>query len=90
MAAAAVKCSSSKLDLIPGAVNAVIVAFRTGKYVTNAAAQITGITSTEECWSIIVPGATSSASVEEFSKETVSHHREIRVDTQLENSTANT
>ena len=84
LAAAAVNYSSSPLDLIPKAVDAVIVAFRTGRYVADVATQVTGVSGTEECWSIIVPGATSSASVERFCKETVSHYCVNHADTHLE------
>ena len=73
LAAAAVNYSNNGLDLVHNAVEAVIVAFRTGVCVTGVAHQVTGMDQTEESWSIIIPGPKSSQFVERFYERTVSH-----------------
>ncbi|RYO88001.1 hypothetical protein DL766_004976 [Monosporascus sp. MC13-8B] len=67
LAAAAVSCSQSTMELVPMAVDAVIVAFRTGMHVTDMAQRIEPPDSLEEkSWSIIVPGLASAGVVHKF------------------------
>ena len=56
LAAAAVSCSGSTLELIPLAVNAVIVSFRVGLYVTDVARRVEVSEALDESWSIIFAG----------------------------------
>lgn len=73
LAAAAVSCSRSTLDLIPLAVCAVIAAFRTGMHATDVAQRIAPLESMNRSWSMIVAGlASAEAAVNEFSEQTVS------------------
>lgn len=72
LAAAAVSCSRSTLDLVPLAVDAVIVAFRTGLLVTDVAQRVAPSYEFDGSWSIIIPGSTSAEAVHQFCAETVS------------------
>ncbi|KAF2204082.1 ketoacyl-synt-domain-containing protein [Delitschia confertaspora ATCC 74209] len=68
LAAAAVSCSRSTLDLIPLAVDAVIMAFRTGIRVTDVAQRVD---TSDSYWSIIVPGLEAAeVAVEKFREQT--------------------
>jgi imidazoleglycerol phosphate synthase glutamine amidotransferase subunit HisH len=72
LAAAAVSCSRSTLDLIPAAVQAVTAAFRTGVRVIDVARRIEPTDASMQSWSIIVPGvAAAEAAVTEFNEQTV-------------------
>ena len=71
LAAAAVACSRSTLDLVPLAVDAVVVAFRTGVRVTDVAHQIAGSEESRQSWSIIIPGSSSSDAVNQFCAQSV-------------------
>ena len=72
LAAAAVSCSRSTLELIPMAVDAVIVAFRTGTHVTDVAQRIEPSDMSDQSWSIIVPGlAAAEEAVDQFCEQTV-------------------
>ncbi|KAI5927308.1 beta-ketoacyl synthase [Camillea tinctor] len=70
LAAAAVGCSRNTLDLIPVAVDAVIVAFRTGMQVTDMAQRLQPSDSPDQSWSIIVPGLASADGVRKFCEQT--------------------
>ncbi|RYP79317.1 hypothetical protein DL770_006722 [Monosporascus sp. CRB-9-2] len=70
LAAAAVGCSRSTLELVPLAVDAVIVAFRTGVHVTDMAQRLQPSDSTDQSWSIIVPGLASADAVTRFCQQT--------------------
>lgn len=72
LAAAAVTCSRSTLDLVPLAVDAVTVAFRIGMHVTDAARRVAQLNDSDESWSIIVPGTASFEAVDKFCEQTVS------------------
>lgn len=73
LAAAAVSCSQSTLDLVPLGVTAVKVAFRTGMHVTDVAQRVAPVDSVSRNWSMIVAGLESTqAAVEEFCGQTVS------------------
>ena len=73
LAAAAVSCSRSTLELIPLAVCAVTVAFKTGVYATEAAQRIAPSDSSDRSWSMIVAGlAAGEAAVNSFCEQTVS------------------
>ncbi|KAI1378966.1 ketoacyl-synt-domain-containing protein [Hypoxylon crocopeplum] len=67
LAAAAVGCSRNTLELVPVAVDAVIVAFRTGMHVTDMAQRLQ---SSDQSWSIIVPGLASVDAVRRFCEQT--------------------
>ena len=72
LAAAAVSCSRNTLELIPMAVTAVIVAFRTGMHVTDVAQRASPSDGSDRSWSIIVPGmASAEAAVKNFCEQTV-------------------
>ena len=69
LAAAAVSCSQSTLELIPLAVCAVRVAFRTGLYATDAAQRVAP---SDRSWSMTVSGlASAEAAVNNFCEQTV-------------------
>ena len=73
LAAAAVACSRSTLDLIPMAVDAVVVAFRIGLHVTDTAERFAPLPASDRTWSIIVSGlAAAEAAVTQFCSQTVS------------------
>lgn len=73
LAAAAVSCSQSTLDLIPLGVCAVRVAFRTGVHVTDVAQRVAPIDTSAQSWSMIVSGLESGeAAVKDFCGQTVS------------------
>ncbi|KAI0199062.1 hypothetical protein F4808DRAFT_471964 [Astrocystis sublimbata] len=71
LSAAAVSCSRSTLDLVPKAVDAIIVAFRTGIHVTEVAERIAPTNSAGETWSIIVTGSTASGAVQKFCAQSI-------------------
>ncbi|KAI1480090.1 ketoacyl-synt-domain-containing protein [Daldinia eschscholtzii] len=70
LAAAAVGCSRNTLELIPVAVDAVVVAFRTGMHVTDMAQRLQTSDSSDSSWSIIVPGSASADAVRRFCEQT--------------------
>ncbi|KAI5855057.1 ketoacyl-synt-domain-containing protein [Durotheca rogersii] len=71
LAAAAVSCSRSTIELVAPAVEAVIVAFRTGLHVTDMARRIEPSDSLDDkSWSVIVPGAASADAVSRFCETT--------------------
>ncbi|GAB1312815.1 fusarubin cluster-polyketide synthase [Madurella fahalii] len=70
-AAAAVSSSRSTLDLVPKAVNAVIVAFRTGMRVADVATRVASASESNQNWSIIVPGSKAYESVDKFNEQTI-------------------
>lgn len=73
LAAAAVSCSRSTLELIPLAICAVTVAFRVGKHATDVAHRVASSDTSEQSWSMIVSGLTSGeAAVNNFCEQTVS------------------
>ena len=71
LAAAAVSCSRSVLELVPMAVAAVTVAFRTGMHVMDVAQRIEPSDATDQSWSIIVPGAASAEAVHRICEQSV-------------------
>ena len=73
LAAAAVSCSRSTLDLIPLAVCAVIAAFRTGMHAADVAQRVAPLGTSDRSWSMIVSGlASAEAAVKSFCEQTVS------------------
>ena len=71
LAATAVSCSRSTLDLIPLGVEAVIVAFRTGVYVSDVAQRIEPPKESDQSWSMIVSGSAATEVVETFCEQSV-------------------
>ena len=72
LAAAAVSCSRRTLELIPMAVDAVIIAFRTGMHVVDVAQRVESSDASDRSWSIVIPGlAAGEAAVDGFCEETV-------------------
>ena len=71
LAAAAVSCSRSTLNLIPMAVEAVIVAFRIGMHVTDVGKRLETSQEIDQSWSMIVAGSASSEIVHRFCEQTV-------------------
>lgn len=72
LAAAAVSCSQSTLELIPLAVCAVKAAFRTGMLATDVAQRLVPSDTSDRCWSMIVSGLTSAeAAVNSFCEHNV-------------------
>lgn len=71
LAAAAVGCSRNTLELVPLALDAVTVAFRVGMHVTDMAQRLQPSDSSDQSWSIIVPGLASVEAVHKFGEETV-------------------
>lgn len=73
IAAAAVVCSRNTLELVPIAVDAVVVAFRTGMRVADMAQRLEPSDSLDQSWSFVVPGSASAEVVDAYAKNTVSH-----------------
>ncbi|KAI1456594.1 beta-ketoacyl synthase [Annulohypoxylon moriforme] len=71
LTAAAVTCSRSSLDLIPKAIETIVVAFRIGMHVTDVAKRITPPDESGKCWSIIIPGSSSSEAINKFCEGTL-------------------
>ena len=72
LAAAAVSCSRSALELIPMAVDTVVVAFRIGMHVADVAQRVEPSGATPAgSWSMIVPGLASAEAVQRFNQQTV-------------------
>ena len=71
LAAAAISCSRSVLELLPMAVQAVTVAFRTGMHVTDVAQRIEPSGALYQSWSIIVPGSASAEAMHRLCEESV-------------------
>ncbi|MCJ1436265.1 fusarubin cluster-polyketide synthase [Xylographa pallens] len=71
LAAAAVGCSRSTLELVPMAVEAVLVAFKTGMHVTNVGKRIEPLQDSDHSWSMLVPGSASSEAVRVFCESSV-------------------
>lgn len=72
LAAAAVSCSQSTLDLVPLAVCAVKVAFRTGMHATDVAQRFEPSGTSSQSWSMIVAGSASAeAAVNDFCAQSV-------------------
>lgn len=74
LAAAAVSCSRSIIDLVPLAVSAVRVAFRTGVQVKDVAHRVASSSEPKQSWSAIVVGSTSADAVNQFCESTVGCH----------------
>lgn len=72
LAAAAVACSRSALDLVPLAIDAVVFAFRTGMHVVDASLRISCSEESEQSWSVVIPGSSSADTIHEFRSQTVS------------------
>ncbi|XXG97472.1 hypothetical protein Hte_003774 [Hypoxylon texense] len=70
LAATAVSCSRSTLDLVPVAVDAVVAAFRTGMLVTSVKRRVEHSQDADQSWSMVVSGSTSSEAVHAFCKQT--------------------
>lgn len=71
LAAAAVSCSRSVLELVPMAVDAVTVAFRTGVHVMDVAQRIEPSEASDRSWSLIIPSAASAEAVNRLREESV-------------------
>ena len=74
LAAAAVASARSLTDLIPLAVEAVRIAFRTGAHVSTASDALGQKSQVRESWSTIVPGVTENAAqaaIDEFHTQSV-------------------
>jgi len=72
LAAAAVSCSRSTLDLISLGVEAVIVAFKTGVHVSDVAQRIEPLQDSDQSWSMVVTGSAAAEAVEKFCEQSVS------------------
>jgi hypothetical protein len=75
LAAAAVSCSRTTLDLIPRAVDAVRAAFRSGMHATETAKRLVPQASHDDLegnWSMIFSGLTSSEALSKFCERSVS------------------
>jgi hypothetical protein len=72
LAAAAVSCSLSTLDLISPAIDAIIIAFRIGLLVENCAAHITQADHSEKAWSVVCSTPRAVEVLHQFCAETVS------------------
>lgn len=72
LAAAAVACSRSIVDLVPLAINAVVVSFKTGVLVNEVAHRVASPQESDQSWSVVIPGSTSPEAVDEFRAQTVS------------------
>ncbi|KGO63928.1 Male sterility, NAD-binding [Penicillium italicum] len=70
LAAVAVACSRSVVDLVPLAVNAVCVAFRAGVRVKDVAHRVTSSNEPKLSWSAIIPGASSVEAIHQFCENT--------------------
>ncbi|KAI4597969.1 Type I Iterative PKS [Pestalotiopsis sp. 9143b] len=70
IAAAAVVCSRNTLELVPIAVDAVVVAFRTGMRVADMAQRLEPSDSLDQSWSFVVPGSASAEVIEAYAKNT--------------------
>ncbi|KAF2853068.1 ketoacyl-synt-domain-containing protein [Plenodomus tracheiphilus IPT5] len=70
LAAAAVSCSRSTLDLIPLAVDAIAVAFRVGLLVESCARQLVQPDKNDQSWSVIVPRSKVVEAIDQFYIET--------------------
>ncbi|KAF1952593.1 ketoacyl-synt-domain-containing protein [Byssothecium circinans] len=71
LAAAAVSCSRSTVDLIPLAVDAVTAAFRIGMVVVEAANRISPLQHSDQKWSVILPEAASAQGVRKFCEQSM-------------------
>ncbi|KAI9712188.1 MAG: Type I Iterative PKS [Chrysothrix sp. TS-e1954] len=72
LAAAAVSCSRDTLELIPAAVDAVVIAFRVGLLVADVAHRLEPLHTSERNWLIFVPGLESpEAAVKKFCEHTL-------------------
>ena len=71
LAAAVVSCSRSTLDLIPLAIDAIVVAFQIGLLVRDCAGRVIGLDENDQSWSIIVPGSTAVEVINQFCAQTV-------------------
>lgn len=72
LAAAAVACSRSVIDIVPLAVNAVRVAFRAGVRVKDVAHRVTSSNEPTQSWSAMIPGLSSVEAINQFCDNTVS------------------
>jgi hypothetical protein len=71
LAAAAVSCSLSPMDLVSPAIDAIIVAFRIGLLVENCAAHITQPDRSEKSWSVVYSTLRAVEVLHQFCAETV-------------------
>ena len=71
LSAAAVSCSRSLSELVSSAIDAIVVAFRTGICVTDVAQRVEPSNNSDQSWSIIVGGLASANAVDKFCDETV-------------------
>ncbi|KAK2800875.1 fusarubin cluster-polyketide synthase [Onygenales sp. PD_10] len=71
LAAAAVSCSASTVDLVPLAVDAVKVGFRTGLFVADIAQRVAPLHEPDQTWSVVIPGLASSEAVDIFCSQTI-------------------
>lgn len=75
LAAAAVSCSRTTLDLIPRAVDAVTAAFRSGMRASETAKRLVPRASKDELegnWSMVFNGSTASEALDRFCERNVS------------------
>ncbi|RMZ78667.1 hypothetical protein DV738_g3768, partial [Chaetothyriales sp. CBS 135597] len=70
LAAVAVACSRSIIDLVPLAVHAVRVAFRTGLRVQEVAHRVTSSNEPKQSWSAVLPGLSSVEAINRFCDNT--------------------
>ena len=70
-AAAAVSCSKSITELIPLAIEAVIVSFKTGVLVQDVAWRLAPSQDLDQSWAILIEGAASASLVSNFNDEHV-------------------
>ncbi|KAL4758755.1 ketoacyl-synt-domain-containing protein [Aspergillus foveolatus] len=70
LAAAAVSCSRSILDLVPLGLDAIVAAFRTGLLVTDFAYRLASPLDGGQSWSVFVQNPTAVSAIDEFCAET--------------------
>ncbi|KXG47306.1 Acyl transferase/acyl hydrolase/lysophospholipase [Penicillium griseofulvum] len=70
LAAAAVACSHSVVDLVPLAVSAVVASFKTGVLVNEVAHRVASPQESDQSWSVLIPGSKSSEAIHEFCAQT--------------------
>lgn len=74
LAAAAISCSGSILELLPVAVETVLVAFRTGMCVLDVRNRIESSNESSFSWSIVVSGLEAVEAVRRFCQEKVRNY----------------
>ena len=77
LAAAAVSCSRSLLELIPMAIHAVVIAFRTGMLVMDVAQRVEPSNGLDRSWSMTIAGSGSAEAISRLCEQTVRMHEDF-------------